>query len=261
MFLDNMDGYTLMEQMRRARRRNRLTATEQTLFYELVAVCNSEGWEDVFSCSNIELCCSLNIDEKTLVRARLSLINAGLVYYKSGKSRRVVGLYSFSKKFKDESPKKKPTTGKNTVDVPTEKPTEKKGDTPADAPTNMGANQPADAPDYIKTKTETKLKELSLSLDELSFISFEFLDVFLLWLEYKKERREKYKSDRSVKACYDKLVRLSGNDANVANEIVNQSIANNWAGLFELKNNCRNGNKEQTNDVDQTTIIIRKADI
>ena len=52
-----------------------------------------------------------------------------------------------------------------------------------------------------------------------------------------------------------------GNDANVANEIVNQSIANNWAGLFELKNNCRNGNKEQTNDVDQTTIIIRKADI
>ena len=48
MFLDNMDGYTLMEQMRRARRRNRLTATEQALFYELVAVCNSEGWEDVF---------------------------------------------------------------------------------------------------------------------------------------------------------------------------------------------------------------------
>ena len=84
--------------------------------------------------------------------------------------------------------------------MPTEKPTEKKGDTPADAPTNMGANQPADAPDYIKTKTETKLKELSLSLDELSFISFEFLDVFLLWLEYKKERREKYKSDRTVKA-------------------------------------------------------------
>ncbi|MHC8440553.1 hypothetical protein SD309_23015, partial [Bacteroides hominis] len=93
-----------------------------------------------------------------------------LVYYKSGKSRRVVGLYSFSKKFKDESPKKKPTTGKNTVDVPTKKPVEKKGDTPADAPTNMGTNQPADAPDYIKTKTETKLKELSLSLDELSFV-------------------------------------------------------------------------------------------
>lgn len=55
-----------------------------------------------------------------------------------------------------------------------QKASRKKGDTPADAPTNMGTNQPADAPDYIKTKTETKLKELSLSLDELSFVSFEF---------------------------------------------------------------------------------------
>ena len=248
-----MDGYSLTEKMRKARRRNRLTATEQALFYELVAVCNSEGWEDVFSCSNIELCFSLNIDEKTLVRARLSLINAGLIYYKSGKSKRSVGSYSFSRKFKDEPPGK----GKTTGDIPVVPPAQKSGDVPVDQP----GDTPADAPDYIKTKTETKLKELSLSLDELSFISFEFLDVFLLWLEYKKERREKYKSDRSVKACYDKLVRLSGNDANVANEIVNQSIANNWAGLFELKNNCRNGNKEQTNDVDQTTIIIRKADI
>lgn len=90
-----MDGYSLTEKMRKARRRNRLTATEQALFYELVAVCNSEGWEDVFSCSNIELCFSLNIDEKTLIRARLSLINAGLIYYKSGKSKRSVGSYSF----------------------------------------------------------------------------------------------------------------------------------------------------------------------
>ena len=254
---NHMDGYSLTEKMRKARRRNRLTATEQALFYELVAVCNSEGWEDVFSCSNIELCFSLNIDEKTLIRARLSLINAGLVYYKSGKGKRSVGSYSFCRKFKDDPPKKDQTTG----DIPVVPPAQKPVDAPADQPGDVPVDAPADAPDYIKTKTETKLKELSLSLDELSFISFEFLDVFLLWLEYKKERREKYKSDRSVKACYDKLVRLSGNDANVANEIVNQSIANNWAGLFELKNNCRNGNKEQTNDVDQTTIIIRKADI
>lgn len=91
---NHMDGYSLTEKMRKARRRNRLTATEQALFYELVAVCNSEGWEDVFSCSNIELCFSLNIDEKTLIRARLSLINAGLVYYKSGKGKRSVHTLS-----------------------------------------------------------------------------------------------------------------------------------------------------------------------
>ena len=37
---NHMDGYSLTEKMRKARRRNRLTATEQALFYELVAVCN-----------------------------------------------------------------------------------------------------------------------------------------------------------------------------------------------------------------------------
>lgn len=143
-----MDGYSLTEKMRKARRRNRLTATEQALFHELVAVCNSEGWEDVFSCSNIELCFSLNIDEKTLVRARLSLINAGLLYYKSGKSKRSVGLYSFSRKFKDEPPKKDPTTG----DIPVVPPAQKPVVPPADQP----GDTPANAPDYNKTKTETK---------------------------------------------------------------------------------------------------------
>jgi len=146
-----MDGYTLTEKMRKARRRNRLTATEQALFYELVAVCNSEGWEDVFSCSNIELCCALNIDEKTLVRARLSLINAGLVYYKSGKSKRVVG---FEKAFENS------IVNSTTVKFPVDKPAQKIVDEPANLPTNMGTNQPTNAPDYIyKTKIETKQKD------------------------------------------------------------------------------------------------------
>ena len=149
-----MDGYTLTEKMRKARRRNRLTATEQALFHELVAVCNSEGWEDVFSCSNIELCCALNIDEKTLVRARLSLINAGLVYYKSGKSKRVVGLYSFEKAFENS------IVNSTTVKFPVDKPAKKTVDEPANLPTNMGTNQPTNAPDYIyKTKIETKQKD------------------------------------------------------------------------------------------------------
>ena len=81
----NIDGYTLTEKMRKARRRFRFTATEQALFYELVAICNGEDWRDVFDCSNIELCFALNVNEKTLIKARESLINAGLIYYKSCK--------------------------------------------------------------------------------------------------------------------------------------------------------------------------------
>ena len=162
-----MDGYSLTEKMRKARRRNRLTATEQALFYELVAVCNSEGWEDVFSCSNIELCFSLNIDEKTLIRARLSLINAGLVYYKSGKGKRSVGSYSFCRKFKDDPPKKDQTTG----DIPVVPP----------------AQKPVDAPDYNKTKTKTKTDFPPSSAHEGKISG---IDLFL---------------DKSLTECYQEL--------------------------------------------------------
>ena len=64
----------------------------------------------------------------------------------------------------------------------------------------------------------------------------EFEQSFSAWLEYKHQRRESYKSDMSLKACYNKLVKLAGGDPAVAMAIVEQSMANNWAGLFPLKN-------------------------
>ena len=91
---------------------------------------------------------------------------------------------------------------------------------------------------------------------EFDFVSDEFRDSFSLWLDYKYERKERYKSERSVKMCYDKLVKLSDSNPSIAAEVVNQSIANNWAGLFALKNE-NNGNKNTANEADSGDIIIR----
>jgi hypothetical protein len=140
-----MDGYSLTEKMRKARRRERLTALEQALYYELVAVCNDNGWGDVFDCSNIELCLALNINEKTLTKARETLINAGLIYYKSGKSKHLVSLYSFLKPLE--------TTVKITVD--------KTANTPTNQTTNVTANKTANTPDLFKGKTKTKRKTIN----------------------------------------------------------------------------------------------------
>ena len=70
---------------------------------------------------------------------------------------------------------------------------------------------------------------------EENFVSEEFEYAFNLWLCYKKERNEMYKNNRSLKVCYNQLVRLSGNVPEVARAIVEQSIAREWKGLFELK--------------------------
>lgn len=222
----NIDGYTLTEKMRKARRRFRFTATEQALFYELVAICNGEDWRDVFDCSNIELCFALNVNEKTLIKARESLINAGLIYYKSGKNKRIISSYSFVKEFKTTVTTTVNFTANDTVD--------------------KGVNDTGNSTDYNKLKQKPNRNILSkVSHGDFDFISDEFLEAFSLWLEYKKDRRENYKSEKSLKACYNKLVKLSKGDPMIASQIIDEAIANNWAGFFELK---KNRNEHETSE-------------
>jgi len=77
---------------------------------------------------------------------------------------------------------------------------------------------------------------------DFSFVEESFREVFYEWLQYKRERKEKYKSQRSLKLCYDKLKRLSNGDAATARLIVEESMSNNYAGLFELKDRRPSGN-------------------
>lgn len=55
------------------------------------------------------------------------------------------------------------------------------------------------------------------------------------WLEYKRLRKESYKSEIGIRKCLTMLRSLSGGNPQTATAIIDQSIANNWAGLFELK--------------------------
>ena len=71
------------------------------------------------------------------------------------------------------------------------------------------------------------------------FVSPEFLDVYNTWMKYKTERKESYKSFSSKKVFYDSLVKMSDNNPIIASQIINQSIANNWAGIFKLKSETK----------------------
>ena len=76
------------------------------------------------------------------------------------------------------------------------------------------------------------------SLD-LSFISDDLKELFQDWLSYKKEKKQTYKSQKSIKTCYNHLLRLSNNNSETAKNIVECSMANNWSGLFELPKNYK----------------------
>ena len=57
------------------------------------------------------------------------------------------------------------------------------------------------------------------------------------WLRYKRERGQPYKPT-GFSSFVNKLMKYSGGNVSVATQIVEESISNNWAGIFALKNNA-----------------------
>lgn len=80
-----------------------------------------------------------------------------------------------------------------------------------------------------KEKVARKRKDL-----DLSFVGPAFQPIMADWLAYKSERGQTYRQ-KGAEGCYSHLKTLSDNHPEVARKIVEQSIANNYAGLFPLK--------------------------
>ena len=88
----------------------------------------------------------------------------------------------------------------------------------------------------MEIEIEMEVKKVKSGVD-LDFVEEKWKSIFGDWVIYKTARNEKYKTNQSLMACYNNLRKLSGDDIIVASQIVEQSMANNWAGLFPLRNN------------------------
>ena len=94
-----------------------------------------------------------------------------------------------------------------------------------------------------KGKTKTP-KIISKSYDKHmgngnGIMKYDFIEerfnCFYDWLDYKRERKQNYKSEKTIKTAYDSFLKMADNNPDVAKKIIEKSIMNNWAGLFELK--------------------------
>lgn len=92
-------------------------------------------------------------------------------------------------------------------------------------------------PDIIKENVKRKDPE-----PDFSFTGKPLEPVMLKWLEYRKQIKKPYKSQMTIETCYKHLEDLSRGSLDLAEKIVEQSIANQWQGLFELKQG--NGNTQ-----------------
>lgn len=65
---------------------------------------------------------------------------------------------------------------------------------------------------------------------------------FFRYLQYRKDIKKSYKSEQSLGVVYKRFVKWCNGSADTAKQIVDNTIANGWTGLFELKSN---GNKSR----------------
>lgn len=78
------------------------------------------------------------------------------------------------------------------------------------------------------------------------FLSDEFKELWQNWKVYRKNEFKKvYKTAQSEQAALQNICKLSSGNEAIAKEIIMQSIANQWQGLFELKTN--NNGKPSSN--------------
>ena len=98
-----------------------------------------------------------------------------------------------------------------------------------------------------KLANKTKLNNTILN-ETFDWLDTDFEDVFYRWMDYKKSKNQSYKNDDSKKAFYLKLKRIANDSAFKAQEIIEQSMANNWAGIFELKNEIQKQEIDRNGD-------------
>jgi hypothetical protein len=87
----------------------------------------------------------------------------------------------------------------------------------------------------------------------MSIVAPNMLEPVETWLAYKKEKGKMYKPI-GFKNFYKKLCELSGNNPQIAMTIIEQSMANNYEGIFPLRNNNNNYGRETITDKIRRTV-------
>ena len=100
--------------------------------------------------------------------------------------------------------------------------------------------------DKVMVKDKVMDKDKVKEEIELPFVSEFFAEIWKAWKDYKKkEFKFTYKTNQSELAALSELTKLSNGQEDIAIKIINQSMANGWKGLFNLKEDAKGTSNNQ----------------
>lgn len=232
-----------------------LSSSAIALWHALMFVANRRGWPQEFSAPISLLILRTNLSRSTIYRERIHLQRAGRISFhaQGGSADSIYTILPLEFEF-ELSPHREPQT-ENIVNIASLYDTQNsKEDVFASrilSRTGTRLNKLyRDSSEKEKTSKKEKgrstgeerkscaKKREMLRLNQAQFLSTidpAWREPMTVWLEYKRIRRESYRSESGAKKCLSLLRSLSGEDPTIAASIIDRSIANNWAGLFPLQ--------------------------
>lgn len=210
-----------------------LTPAAILLWYGLMYLANKSGWEEELVLPMRRIEGTIYMNESRIYRARKLLCDAGILVVKERGSNRasVYTLLSFEEGSALQSALHNETHFDTHNDT-------HEGSALQSALHNdtQNASIYKHKHKHVSEEKDTE-KEKKKTLESwIVTIDSPWRELIRIWFEYKKARNESYKSEMSAKAFLTKLRNLSGDNPHTAQAIIEQSMASNWAGIFELKN-------------------------
>ena len=111
----------------------------------------------------------------------------------------------------------------------------------------------AELVDYLRSTNKQNKNELDMSI-----VAPNMVEPVETWLAYKREKSQSYKPT-GFKTFYKKLCELSNNNPQIAMAIIEQSMQNNYAGIFPLRNNNNNNGYGRETITDKIRRTVEEA--
>lgn len=210
-----------------------MTPSAIALWHGLMFIANRLGWEEEFTIPVSVLETRTGIPSTTLFRIRKQLQDCGLIEVIShgGRACASYRILSLESQLAFQNGKQ----NERQMEVKSDDNAENGGFAFQNGKQSGSINKRKQDVDVSHQKKQTK-KKSGFSLEEwVAALESPWKELMRIWLEYKRSRKETYASLMGANACLKKLKELSGGSPEVAQQIIEQSMASNWAGLFPVK--------------------------
>lgn len=229
-----------------------LAPSSITLWHALMYTANRSGWAEQIAIPISILESRTQMTRSTIYRSRDQLVERGLIDVEARGSSYSALYRILSLERIIVPPYVSQIVSQNETQSGTQNGTQN-GTQPSENGVSVSQNETQNGNIYrvnrdigsisLSRDKDIEIKKREKSAKEKKFVLEEWAkqqespwrELMLIWLDYKRTRKESYRSEMGARKCLTMLRNLSGGNADVAQRIIDQSMANNWAGLFALK--------------------------